>query len=72
MRLVGATPGQVSVISAVEASIAALGGVALGFGLFFLLRPVLTKAPITGEPFAPGDLSLGLVDILLVAVGVPI
>jgi hypothetical protein len=72
MRLVGATPRQVSVISAVEASVAALGGVVGGFGVFFLLRPVLTNLPFTGAPFAPGDLSLGLVDLLLVVVGVPL
>jgi hypothetical protein len=72
MRLVGATPGQVSVISAVEASVAALGGAAVGFGLFFLLRPLLTNVAFTGAPFSPGDLSLGPVDILLVAVGVPV
>ncbi len=72
IRLVGATPWQVSVIAAVEASVSALGGVALGFGLFFLIRPVLTNVPITGAPFAPGDLSLGLVDVLFVAVGVPV
>ena len=28
--------------------------------------------PFTGEPFFPGDLSLSLADILLVAVGVPV
>ena len=55
MRLVGATPRQVSVISAVEASIGALCGVAIGFGVFFLVRPVLTNVPFTGAPFAPGD-----------------
>ena len=71
MRLVGATPRQVSVIAAVEASLAAVGGVAVGFGLFFLLRPALTTADFTGEPFFPGDLSPGLADILLVAIGIP-
>jgi hypothetical protein len=72
MRLVGATPRQVSVVSAVEACIAALAGVAAGFGLFFLVHPALLAAPsFTGEPLAPGDLSLGLADILLVAIGVP-
>jgi hypothetical protein len=72
MRLVGATPRQVSVISAVEACIAALAGVAAGFGLYFLVHPALLAVPsFTGEPFAPGDLSLGLADILLVAIGVP-
>ena len=72
MRLVGATPRQVSIVSAVEASIAALGGVAVGFGVFFVLRPALTAFPFTGQPFAPGDLSLGLADVLLVAFGVPL
>jgi hypothetical protein len=71
MRLVGATPRQVSVIAAVEASLAAVGGVAVGFGLFFLLRPALTTADFTSEPFFPGDLSPGLADILLVAIGIP-
>jgi hypothetical protein len=72
MRLVGATPRQVSVISAVEASVAGLGGVAVGFGVFFVLRPLLTNVDLTGERFASGDLSLSLVDILLVAIGVPL
>ncbi|MFZ0170443.1 MAG: FtsX-like permease family protein [Acidimicrobiales bacterium] len=71
MRLVGATPRQVSMISAVEASIAALTGVLVGFVLFYLLRPALLHVPFTGEPFAPGDLSLGLGDVLVVAIGVP-
>jgi hypothetical protein len=71
MRLAGATIRQVSVISAVESSIAAFAGVALGFILFFLLRPALQNFSFTGQPFAPGDLSLRLADILLIAVGVP-
>jgi hypothetical protein len=72
IRLVGATPRQVSVISAVESSVAAIAGVALGFGLFFLLRTPLAAVPFTGAPFFPGDLSLSLVDILAVAIGVPV
>jgi hypothetical protein len=72
LRLTGATPRQVSVISAVEASAAALAGVAIGFILYFLVHPVLVAIPsFTGTPFAPGDLSLRLADILLVAIGVP-
>jgi hypothetical protein len=72
LRLTGATPRQVSVISAVEASAAALAGVAIGFILYFLLHPVLVAIPsFTGMPFAPGDLSLRLADILLIAIGVP-
>jgi hypothetical protein len=71
MRLAGATPRQVAVISAIESAAAAVIGVAAGFGLFFLLRPVVATVPFTGTPFFTSDLSLSLPDILLVAVGVP-
>ncbi len=72
MRLVGASPHQVSVVSAVEAGVAAAVGVALGFALFFVFRPLLTHVPFTGTPFAPGDLSLHSMDVILVVIGVPI
>ena len=72
MRLVGATPRQVSVISTVEATVAAVAGVALGFALFFLLRPPLHRIPFTGAPLAPGDLSLDAIDVALVVFGVPL
>jgi hypothetical protein len=72
MRLVGATPRQISVISAVESSVAAVTGVAAGYGLFYLLRPALAPIPFTGAPFFTGDLSLNLPDIVLVAIGVPV
>jgi len=72
MRLVGARPRQVSVIAAVESTVAATAGVAAGFGLFFLLRIPLAGVPFTGEPFFPADLSLSPTDVLLVAIGVPV
>jgi hypothetical protein len=72
MRLVGATPRQVSVISAVEATVAAVAGVALGFALFFVLRPLLYHVPFTGAPLAAGDLTLNGTDVALVVIGVPI
>ncbi len=72
MRLIGATPRQISTISAAEAVIAALAGVVLGFGLFFAFRPLLYHVPITGAPLAQGDLSLHAIDILIAVVGVPI
>ncbi|MGH9116066.1 MAG: FtsX-like permease family protein [Acidimicrobiales bacterium] len=72
MRLVGATPRQVAVISAVESTIAAVIGVAGGFGLFYALRPALAPIPFTGAPFFVSDLSLNLLDVLLVAAGVPV
>ncbi|GAA4562828.1 ABC transporter permease [Micromonospora coerulea] len=71
MRLVGATPKQISVVAAVEATAAAVAGTALGFLLFFAFRDSLANIPFTGMPFFPGDMSLGVLDILLVALGVP-
>jgi hypothetical protein len=71
MRLVGAQPRQISVIAAVESTVATAAGVAAGFGLFFLVRIPLAAVPFTGEPFFPSDLSLSLPDILAVAIGVP-
>jgi hypothetical protein len=72
MRLAGAAPRQVSVIAAVESTVATVTGVAAGFGLFFLLRPAVAAIPFTGAPFFTSDLSLSAADIALVAVGVPV
>ena len=72
MRLAGATPRQISLIAAVESTVAAVAGVVAGFGLFFLLRIPLASIPFTGTPFFPSDLSLSLPDVLLVALGVPL
>jgi hypothetical protein len=72
MRLVGATPRQISVICAVEASVGAVIGVAAGFALFYALRSSIARIPFTGARFFPGDLSLHPVEMALVAVGVPL
>ena len=72
MRLVGATPRQISVVSAVEAVVAAVAGVAVGFALFLVFRPLLYHVPFTGAPFSQGDLSLRWIDIVLAAIGVPV
>jgi len=72
MRLAGARPRQISVVAAVESTVAATAGVAAGFGLFFVLRVPLSAVPFTGEPFFPAELSLSLPDILAVAIGVPV
>ncbi len=71
-RLVGATPRQVSVISAVESVLATAVGVVAGFGLFFAIRPAAATYPFTGARFFTTDLSLSLADVLLVAIGVPV
>jgi hypothetical protein len=72
MRLVGATRRQVTLLAAVESTVAGVLGVAAGFGIFFLLRGPIAGVPFLGEPFFPGYLSLSLPDILAVAIGVPV
>jgi hypothetical protein len=72
MRLIGATARQISVISAVESTLAAAAGTAAGFGLFFACRPGLATIPFAGEPFFATDLSLTVVDVLAVALGIPL
>jgi hypothetical protein len=72
MRLVGATPRQVSVVATVESTLSAVAGTAAGFGVFFACRGALPQIPLTGSRFFPSDLSLGWVDVLLVLLGVPL
>ncbi|ABD10197.1 hypothetical protein ThrDRAFT_00303 [Frankia casuarinae] len=72
MRLVGATPGQISLIAAVESALAAAAGTAAGFGLYLALRPVLATVPFTGSRFFAEDLTLTASQTLGVALGVPV
>jgi len=72
LRLTGATRRQVSLLAATESMLAAVGGVAAGFGIFFLLRIPVSGLAFVGQPFFPRDLSLSLPDILAVAIGVPL
>jgi hypothetical protein len=72
MRLVGATPRQVAVVSAVESTVSALAGTVLGIALFFALRDTLAGIPLTGAPLFPADLSPGFWGVLAVAAGVPL
>jgi hypothetical protein len=71
MRLAGATRTQVSLLAATESTAAAILGVAAGFGVFFGLRTPVAGIPFIGAPFFPSDLSLSLLDVLAVAIGVP-
>ncbi|MGW0999279.1 FtsX-like permease family protein [Streptomyces sp. NPDC002523] len=73
MRLVGATPRQVSVISAVESALAAVAGTVIGFGLYAALRPLVATIPLTGQQrFFLSDLTLSTPQALGVVVGVPV
>ncbi|MFE0462756.1 FtsX-like permease family protein [Kitasatospora sp. NPDC058965] len=72
MRLVGATPRQISVVSAVESTVAAVLGVLGGFLFFLVGRPLLATVDFTATPFFDSDLALNTTDVLLVALGVPL
>lgn len=72
MRLVGATPRQLSTVAAVEAVLASLGGVLLGVGLFASLHSLAARLPLTGARLFPGDLSLSALDLVVVIAGVPL
>jgi hypothetical protein len=72
LRLAGATRRQVSLLAATESTVAGILGVAVGFGIFFLLRIPVAGIPFIGQPFFPGELSLSLPDALTIAIGVPV
>gem|GEM_PF-275310 len=72
MRLIGATRAQLSALAAVESTAAALLGVAAGFAIFFGLRIPVAGIPFVAQPFFPGELTLSLFDVIVVAVGVPV
>lgn len=72
MRLVGATPRQITGFAVVESTLAALTGAVAGFGVFFAVRAGLARIPFTGEPFFGADLALTAADVLVVLLGVPV
>lgn len=72
MRLIGATPPQISLIATVEATLATLIGLLAGFGVFFALRPAMATITFTETAFFTGDLSLNLRDVLAVTIGIPV
>ncbi|MFF4650653.1 FtsX-like permease family protein [Streptomyces sp. NPDC001380] len=65
MRLVGATPRQVSLVAAVESALAAAAGTPAGFALYAALRPRVAAVPLTGQRFFLSDLTLGVPQALV-------
>jgi hypothetical protein len=72
MRLVGATPSQVSVIAAVEAVVGALAGAVVGLAGFALVRPFVAGIRITGTRFFPAFVTPTAGIVAAVLVGVPV
>ncbi|MEO9221112.1 MAG: FtsX-like permease family protein, partial [Mycobacteriaceae bacterium] len=60
LRLLGATPGTVSAISAAESAVTSLVGAVLGLALAYLTRPVAAMIQVNGESFFTSDLSVSL------------
>ncbi|MGW4421063.1 FtsX-like permease family protein [Streptosporangium sp. NPDC004631] len=72
LRLVGATPGQVVGMTAVEAVITSFGGAVIGALLYTLAIPPLTRIEIAGSAWFLSDLWPGVLAVLAVLVGVPL
>jgi hypothetical protein len=72
MRLVGATPRQISVIASVDAMTSALLGVLLGIGIFALVQPALANASLIGTRYFASDVTPTTLDYVGMLVAVPI
>jgi hypothetical protein len=72
MRLVGATPRQISVIASVEAIVSALFGVLLGIGVFALVQPALANAALIGTRYFAFDVTPTASGYVGMLVAVPI
>ena len=57
LRLVGATPRDISVIASVDSVVSALAGAILGIGLFLAVRPALAGAELTGTRYFPATVT---------------
>jgi hypothetical protein len=72
MRLVGATPRQISVVASIDAMVSALLGVLLGIGVFALLQPALANASLIGTRYFASDVTPTANDYIGMLVGVPV
>jgi hypothetical protein len=71
LRLVGATPRQISVISSVDALVGALLGSVLGIAIFVLLRPALADTAITSTRYFANEITPTARGYLGVLIAVP-
>jgi hypothetical protein len=72
MRLVGATPRQISVVASIDAMVSALLGVLLGIGIFALVQPALANASLVGTRYFAFDVTPTTTDYIGMLVGVPL
>ena len=71
LRLVGATPRDVSVIASVDEVVSALAGAVLGIGLFLAIRPALAGASLTGTRYFAATVTPTAWEYLGLLVAVP-
>ena len=71
LRLVGATPRDVSVIASVDSVVSALTGSVLGIGLFLAIRPALAGASLTGIRYFEATVTPTAWGYLVILVAVP-
>ncbi|HTZ24391.1 MAG TPA: FtsX-like permease family protein [Streptosporangiaceae bacterium] len=72
MRLVGATPRQISVVASIDAMVSALLGVLLGIGIFALVQPALANSSLIGIRYFAFDVTPTTTDYIGMLVGVPV
>lgn len=72
LRLLGATPREVVVLTVLETASQGLVGAALGIVGYGLLLPVFTRIPFLGEPFSAAELWVGWPVLLGNLVAVPL
>ncbi|MBA3797048.1 MAG: FtsX-like permease family protein [Chloroflexi bacterium] len=72
LRLVGATPRQVTGLAVVEALLSTITGALIGVVLFVLLRPVVALVPLDEATWFPEAISPPLVAAVALLVAVPV
>lgn len=72
LRLVGATPGQVVLMTVAEAVIVAAGSAVLGLVLYVASMPLVARIELAGGPWFLSDLWPGLLPVAGVLLAVPL
>ena len=72
LRLVGATPGDISVIASVDSVMSAVLGTAVGIGGFLAIRPALATATLTGTRYFAATVTPTAWGYLALLVAVPL
>ena len=72
LRLSGATPGQVTLLAALDALLITVPGAFLGIAVFFLLRPAIALFPLDDLTWFPDAIVPPLLPAALVVAAVPV